>query len=70
MRIVPFPHGKVYERKFFVIYYIFASLKKEYYMKEPVNNNIMLYSTAESHKLPSDFLGRYHIIFFFNDAKI
>lgn len=30
-------------------------------MKEPVNNNIMLYNTAESHKLPSNFLGRYHI---------
>lgn len=30
-------------------------------MKEPINNNVMLYNTAESHKLPSDFLGRYHI---------
>ena len=30
-------------------------------MKEPVDNHIMLYSTAESHKMPSDFLGRYHI---------
>ena len=30
-------------------------------MKEPVDNSIMLYSTAESHKMPSDFLGRYHI---------
>ncbi len=30
-------------------------------MKESVNSNIMLYNTAESHKMPSDFLGRYHI---------
>ena len=30
-------------------------------MTEPVNNSIMLYNTAESHKMPSDFLGRYHI---------
>jgi len=30
-------------------------------MKEPVDNSIRLYSTAESHKMPSDFLGRYHI---------
>lgn len=30
-------------------------------MKEPTINSIMLYNTAENHKLPSDFLGRYHI---------
>ena len=30
-------------------------------MKEPVDNSIMLYSTADSNKMPSDFLGRYHI---------
>lgn len=30
-------------------------------MKEPIHNSIMLYNTAEIHKLPSDFLGRYHI---------
>ena len=30
-------------------------------MKEPANNHIMLYSTAESKKLPSDFLGCCHI---------
>lgn len=30
-------------------------------MKEPIINSIMLYNTTESHKLPSDFLGRYHI---------
>ncbi len=30
-------------------------------MKESINNSIMLYNTAESHKLPSDYLGRYHI---------
>ncbi len=30
-------------------------------MKEPANNHIMLYNTAESKKLPSDFLGCYHI---------
>nr|WP_294726639.1 helix-turn-helix domain-containing protein [Prevotella sp.] len=30
-------------------------------MKESITNSIMLYNTTESHKLPSDFLGRYHI---------
>ena len=31
-------------------------------MKEPIiNNSLMLYNTTESHKYPSDFLGRYHI---------
>lgn len=30
-------------------------------MKESINNSIILYNTTESHKLPSDFLGRYHI---------
>ena len=30
-------------------------------MKESIINSIMLYNTTESHKLPSDFLGRYHI---------
>ncbi len=30
-------------------------------MKESINNRIILYNTTESHKLPSDFLGRYHI---------
>ena len=30
-------------------------------MKELMNNNILLYNTIESHRLPSDFLGRYHI---------
>ena len=30
-------------------------------MKEIITNSIMLYNTTESHKLPSDFLGRYHI---------
>ncbi len=30
-------------------------------MKESITNSIMSYNTTESHKLPSDFLGRYHI---------
>lgn len=30
-------------------------------MKEIITNSIMLYNTTESHKLPSDFLGLYHI---------
>lgn len=30
-------------------------------MKESITNSIMLYNTTESYKLPSDFLGRYHI---------
>ena len=30
-------------------------------MKESITNSIMLYNTTECHKLPSDFLGRYHI---------
>ena len=30
-------------------------------MKESITNSIILYNTTESHKLPSDFLGRYHI---------
>ena len=30
-------------------------------MKESITNSIMLYNTTESHKLPSDFLGQYHI---------
>ena len=30
-------------------------------MKESITNSIMLYNTTESHKLPSDFLGRSHI---------
>ena len=30
-------------------------------MKELINKSINMYNTLESHKLPSDFLGRYHI---------
>ena len=30
-------------------------------MKVSITNSIILYNTTESHKLPSDFLGRYHI---------
>ncbi len=30
-------------------------------MEAPVNRDILLYNTKESHKLPSDYLGRYHI---------
>lgn len=35
------------------------SKKKD--MKELINKSIQVYNTVESHKLPSDFLGRYHI---------
>ena len=30
-------------------------------MKELINKSIQVYNTVESHRLPSDFLGRYHI---------
>ena len=38
-------------------------------MKEPIINSIMLYNTTESHKLPSDFLGRHHIHIFCHEGK-
>ena len=38
-----------------------TDFKKRKDMKELINKSIQVYNTVESHKLPSDFLGRYHI---------
>ena len=38
-------------------------------MKESIINSIMLYNTTESHKLPSDFLRRYHIHILCHEGK-
>lgn len=38
-----------------------TDFKKRKDMKELINKSIQMYNTVESHQLPSDFLGRYHI---------